>query len=163
MPENWALKAEAICFACGGHCCNEAHPPVSSHRYGVLLAAGIPESSFERTGYLRVRTKPDGTCLLMNDHRCTCHSVKPETCRAGPFTFDVADDRIRIFLKHPSICPIVPLLCEEPAAYRQQFEKAVISITDLVSHLTREEIAAINAIEEPETDLVAEIAWSGSA
>ena len=119
-------------MACGGHCCDDAHPPVTKNRFDQLIAAGVPEVYFEKNGYLRLRTRPDGTCILMENRKCTCHRVKPETCRAGPFTFDVEGDRIRIFLKHPSICPIVPLLKEEPGAYRQQYERAVTNITNLV-------------------------------
>jgi len=143
-------------MVCGGHCCDDAHPPVKN-RYNKLIAAGVPEALFERNRYLRLRTRSDGSCILMVDHKCTCHKVKPETCRAGPFTFDVAGDKIRIFLKHATICPIVPLLKEEPEAYRQQYEKAAENIRGLVAHLTDKEIAAINSIDEPDTVLVAEI------
>jgi DNA-binding transcriptional LysR family regulator len=69
----------------------------------------------------------------------------------------VEGDTIRIFLKHASICPIVPLLKEVPEAYGQQFDLAVQNITNLVAHLTDAEIDAINRIDEPDTDLVAEI------
>jgi hypothetical protein len=158
MTEDWLLRAESICMACGGHCCDEAHPPVSQERYRALIAAGIPAASFERKeGYFRLRTHKDNTCILMVDHKCTCHAIKPETCRAGPFTFDVVNDTIRIFLKQASICPIVPLLKEQPAAYHQQYERAAENIVRLVSGLPKEEIEAINRIEEPETDLVAVI------
>jgi hypothetical protein len=93
----------------------------------------------------------------MENHRCTCHGIKPETCQAGPFTFDVAGGTIRIFLKHASICPIVRLLKEEPGAYRQQYERAAENIENLVIHLPDKEIEAINQIDEPDTELVAEI------
>ena len=157
MTENWLLRAETICMACGGHCCDEAHPPITGDRYDTLTSAGVPAGCFEREGYLRLRARPDGTCILMENHKCTCHAVKPETCRAGPFTFDVTGDRIRIFLKHPSICPVVLLLKEEPAAFRVQYERAAENITHLVGGLLDTEIAAINRIEEPETDMVGEL------
>ena len=141
-------------MACGGHCCDEAHPPVTKKRYDELIAAGIKPACFENPGYLRLKTHADGTCILMKDHKCTCHAIKPETCRAGPFTFDVDGDTIRIFLKHASICPIVPLLKEEREAYRQQYDQATTNIINLVSHLSDAEIAEINRIDEPDTDLV---------
>ena len=144
-------------MACGGHCCDEAHPPITKERYRSLIARGIPEHCFEHDGYLRLRAKPDGTCILMEDHKCTCHEFKPETCRAGPFTFDVEGNRIRIFLKHASICPLVPLLREEPAAFRVQYERAAENITRLVAALPDAEIGAINRIEEPDTDLVTDL------
>ena len=158
VTEDWLLRAEAVCMACGGHCCNEAHPPISRERYSTLRAAGIPEAAFEhKEGYFRLRARKDNTCTLMVDHKCTCHAVKPETCRAGPFTFDVEGNRIRIFLKDASICPIVPLLREEPAAYQAQYDRAVENITRLVAGLSDAEIEAINRIDEPETELVADI------
>jgi hypothetical protein len=93
----------------------------------------------------------------MKDHKCTCHETKPETCRAGPFTFDVNGDMVRIFLKRASICPIVPLIKGEPEAYRQQYERAAENILHLVTRLSDDEIAAINKIDEPDTELVAEL------
>ncbi len=114
-------------------------------------------TAFETTGYRRLRVNPDNTCILMKEGMCKIHAIKPETCRAGPFTFDVNGDMIRLFLKHESICPIVSLLKEVPEAYEQQYDLAVKNLTNLVAHLTDVEIDAINRIEEPETDLVAEI------
>jgi Fe-S-cluster containining protein len=142
---------------CGGHCCDEAHPPISGNCHQRLLAAGVHPAVFETEGYRRLKVNPDLTCILMKENKCTIHAIKPETCRAGPFTFDVKGDRIRVFLKHASICPIVTLLKEVPEAYGQQFDLAVKNLTNLVSYLTDEEIEAINRIEEPDTDLVAEI------
>jgi len=142
---------------CGGHCCDEAHPPISQTCEQRLLAAGVPVTAFETTGYRRLRVNPDNTCILMKEGMCKIHAIKPETCRAGPFTFDVNGDMIRLFLKHESICPIVSLLKEVPEAYEQQYDLAVKNLTNLVAHLTDVEIDAINRIEEPETDLVAEI------
>lgn len=157
MTENWLLKAETICMECGGHCCDDAHPPVIADRYEELTSAGISPDVFEDCGYRRLKTHSDGTCILMKDHKCTCHAIKPETCRAGPFTFDVDGGTIRIFLKQARICPIVPLLKSEPEAYRQQYEQAITHITRLVGGLSEDEIREINRIDEPETDLVAEI------
>jgi len=142
---------------CGGHCCDDAHPPISLNCQERLLAAGVSQTAFETNGYRRLRTNPDHTCILMKDNMCLIHAIKPETCRAGPFTFDVDGDTIRIFLKHASICPIVTLLKEVPEAYGQQYDLALENITNLVAHLTDAEIREINRIDEPDTDLVAEV------
>jgi len=157
MTEDWIIRAEAICLACGGHCCNDAHPPVSERCYQRLVAGGLPDNAFERDGYRYIRTRADGTCSLWNGGKCGIHTIKPETCRAGPFTFDVKGDVIGIFLKFETICPLVRLLRDVPEAYDQQYALAVQSISHLVSDLTEEEIAAICRIEEPETEKVAEI------
>jgi Fe-S-cluster containining protein len=122
-----------------------------------LITAGVSPTAFETLGYRRLRTHPDHTCILMKDSMCLIHAIKPETCRAGPFTFDVDGDMIRIFLKHASVCPVVTLLKEVPEAYGQQFDLALKNISNLVDHLTDEEIDAINRIDEPDTDLVVAI------
>lgn len=100
---------------------------------------------------------PDGMCICRQDGKCSIHGVKPETCRAGPFTFDVRGDSIEIFLKSESICPLVGLLREVPPAYNQQYSVAEKSITFLVANLPDEELALICSIDEPDTEKVAEI------
>ncbi len=157
MTDDWLLRAEAICLQCDGHCCTGAHPPISAYCHKRLLAEGVPEEMFEQNGYRYVRSRSDGTCILSQGGKCAIHGIKPDTCRAGPFTFDVHGNTIEIFLKYESICPLVGLLKEVPAAYKQQYAYAVRNITRLVSNLTEEELAAVCRIDEPETEKVAEI------
>lgn len=152
MTQDWLIHAETICMQCGGHCCHEAHPPVSGHFYQRLLTGGVPPAAFSvNSGYRSVRSSPDGYCVLWKNGKCSIHGIKPETCRAGPFTFDVKGDVIEIFLKSESLCPVVRLFKEVPEAYDQQYTLAVKSISHLVSGLTEEELAVICRIEEPET------------
>ena len=157
MTEDWFSHAERYCLRCGGHCCDDAHPPISEQCLRRLTAAGVPADAFEVEGYRRLRTRADGTCVMWKDGRCSIHGIKPETCGAGPFTFDVKGDTIEIFLKHEGICPLVRLLRETPEAYEQQYARAVGNITHLVSNLSEEELEAICRIEEPDTEKVAEI------
>ncbi|MCK9580242.1 MAG: YkgJ family cysteine cluster protein [Methanoregula sp.] len=157
MTDDWLLRAETICLQCDGHCCHEAHPPISGHCHERLLGGRIPAEYFETNGYNRLRCRPDGTCICWNEGKCLIHDIKPETCRAGPFTFDVKGDVIEIFLKFESICPLVRLLKEVPAAYETQYSVAVRNITHLVSNLTDNELAVICSIDEPDTWKVAEI------
>ena len=157
MTQDWLIRTETICMQCGGHCCDEAPPPISEHCYQQLVAEGVPEDSFEQKGYRFLKTRGDSTCVFWNGGKCSIYSIKPETCRAGPFTFDVKGDVIEIFLKFETIYPIVGLLKEVPAAYEQQFTLAKKSISHLVANLTDEELSAICRTEEPETEKVAEI------
>jgi uncharacterized protein len=157
MTEDWAVRAGAICLNCGGRCCRDAHPPLSERCYRRLVGEGVPEDSFEWRGYHAVRARGDGTCIFCNGNRCSIHGIKPETCRAGPFTFDVKGEVIGIFLKYETICPVAGLLREVPEAYEHQFALAKKSIASLVADLTDEELSAICSIEEPETEKVAEI------
>ncbi len=157
LTDDWLLRAEDICFRCGGHCCVDAHPPVSASCYERLTHAGINPGSFEFTGYTRLKTRENGTCILSDNGKCVIHAIKPETCRAGPFTFDIKGDIVEIYIKNESVCPIVKLLKEVPEAYRQQYERAVQNITHLVQHLNDDELIVICRIDEPETEKVSEI------
>ena len=157
MTEDWLIRAETICLRCGGHCCDRRASPDLGTLLPEARSAGVPADAFELNGYRHLKTRPDGTCVQWNGGKCSIHDIKPETCRAGPFTFDVKGDVIGIFLKFESICPVVRLLKQTPAAYEQQYERAVKSITRLVANLSDEELEAICRIEEAETEKVAEI------
>jgi uncharacterized protein len=157
MTQDWHIRAEDVCRNCGGRCCFEAHPPISGQCYRRMVTEGVPEDCFEWKGYCSVRVRGDGICIFRDAGQCLIHSIKPETCRAGPFTFDVKGDVIEIFLKNETICPLVRLLKEVPGAYEQQSALAKKSIARLVSNLTDDELCEICRIEEPETEKVAEI------
>lgn len=156
---------EALSQACkgchlDGGCCFEARPPLSQERIDILMKNGVAASAVEFAGYKRLRLKKDGFCVLFQDGRCSIHSFKPETCIAGPFTFDIKDDILQIFLKRESICPMVRFLKADKKAYDGLFETAVENIMHLIDAIPATEMAEILKIEEPETDLVAEIALS---
>ena len=101
--------------------------------------------------------KPDGFCVLFQDGKCSIHSIKPETCVAGPFTFDMKGNVLQIFIKRESICPMVRFLKANRKAFDGLFEASVERIMELVNSVPPEEMAEILKIDEPETDLVAEI------
>jgi Fe-S-cluster containining protein len=134
-----------------------AMPPLTEKRIDILLANGVSPDNIEIKGYKRLRLKPDGFCVLFQDGKCSVHSVKPETCVAGPFTFDLKGTILQIFLKKPSICPMVEVLKKDRKAYESLFELSVSEIVDLVNGLPSEELEEIVKIDEPETELVAEI------
>jgi len=153
---------EALSRACGechldGGCCFEARPPLSQDRIDILQENGVSPDAIEYAGYKRLRLKPDGFCVLFRDGRCSIHSIKPETCVAGPFTFDMTGSLLQIFLKKESICPMVRFLKANRKAYDELFDVSVKKILDLVKAVPALEMAEILKIEEPDTDLVAEI------
>jgi len=153
---------EALSKACGechlvGGCCFEARPPLSQERIDILTANGVDPNAVEFDGYKRLKLRQDGFCILFRDGKCSIHSIKPETCVAGPFTFDIVDKKLQIFLKQETICPMVRFLKADRKAYDSLFEVSVKKIMDLVAAIPPEEMAEILKIEEPETDLVAEI------
>ncbi|OPX73040.1 MAG: Flagellin N-methylase [Methanoregulaceae archaeon PtaU1.Bin059] len=157
MPGSFEETAEAICAGCGGKCCHEAHPPLSPARIEEFRARGVPPSVIEFVGYTRMKSHDNGMCIMCSGGKCRVHAFKPETCVAGPFTFEVQDHTLRLFLKHETICPLVPYLKADADAYATQFRMAVKSLMVLVRSLPAQELDVINRIPEPETELVAEI------
>jgi hypothetical protein len=159
MDENLCEALSQACNECHlvGGCCFEARPPLSQERIDILLKKGVSADAVEFAGYSRLRLKPDGFCVLFQDGKCSIHSIKPETCVAGPFTFDIKGDTLQIFIKRESICPMVRFLKANRKAYDGLFEISVEKIMDLVNSVPEAEMAEILKIEEPETDLVAEI------
>ena len=98
--------------------------------------------------------------MLFKNGKCSIHTIKPETCVAGPFTFDIKDNVLQIFLKRENICPMVRFLKANRKAYDGLFEVSVENIMHLIENVPAAEMEEILKIEEPETDLVAEIQLS---
>ncbi len=159
MDENLCEALSQACNECYlvGGCCFEARPPLSQERIDILLKNGVSANAVEFEGYRRLRLKPDGFCVLFQDGKCSIHSIKPETCVAGPFTFDMKGNTLQIFIKRESICPMVRFLKANRKAFDGLFETSVERIIELVNKIPAEEMAEILKIDEPETDLVAEI------
>jgi uncharacterized protein len=159
MDESLCEALSRACNEChlDGGCCFEARPPLSQDRIDILLENGVSPDAIEFAGYKRLCLKPDGFCVLFQDGRCSIHSIKPETCVAGPFTFDMKGSLLQIFLKKESICPMVRFLKADRKAYDELFDVSLKKILDLVKAVPALEMAEILKIEEPETDLVAEI------
>ena len=144
-----------ICDACGGRCCYGAHPPLTPQRIRIIEDQRVPADPIECEDYSRLRVREDGFCILMDGKRCRVHAVKPETCAAGPFTFDIREGMLEIYLKKEPICPMVRYLKQDPEAYQRQLLLAVENISRLVRLLPPEQMAAILSIDEPETEKVA--------
>jgi Fe-S-cluster containining protein len=157
MDQDWILTAEAICADCGGRCCHGAHPPLSPARRSLIASRGVGDRHIEFAGYHRMAVDGEGWCTMFRSGRCAIHCIKPETCIAGPFTFDVREGMLEIFLKRETICPLAGLFRENPEAYRVHHDRAVHEIARLVKELPPRELAVILMIDEPETDLVDKI------
>ena len=159
MDEDLCQTLSRACDDChlAGGCCFEARPPLSQKRIDILMENGVSADAIEFVGYKRICLRQDGFCVLFRDGKCSIHDIKPETCVAGPFTFDIEDDMLQIFLKRESICPMVRFLRANRKAYDALFETSVEKIMDLIRSVPEEEMAQILQIDEPQTDLVAEI------
>ena len=94
------------------------------------------------------------------------HQVKPETCRAGPVTFDInfSTKKVEWFLKKPEICAFAGVLYGNKAAFKDHFDVAKKELTHLIGELDPDELRVIVKIEEPsafkigEDDLPPEVA-----
>jgi len=159
MDEDLCQALSRACDDChlAGGCCFEARPPLSQKRIDILMENGVSADAIEFVGYKRLRLRQDGFCVLFRDGKCSIHDIKPETCVAGPFTFDIEGDMLQIFLKRENICPMVRFLRANRKAYDALFETSVEKIMDLIRSVPEEEMAQILQIDEPQTDLVAEI------
>jgi hypothetical protein len=159
MDEDLCQALSRACDDChlAGGCCFEARPPLSQKRIDMLMENGVSADAIEFVGYKRLCLRQDGFCVLFRDGKCSIHDIKPETCVAGPFTFDIEDDMLQIFLKRENICPMVRFLRANRKAYDALFETSVEKIMDLIRSVPEEEMAQILQIDESETDLVAEI------
>ena len=60
-----------------------------------------------------------------------CTPVKPETCRAGPITFDInfSTKKVEWFLKKSEICAFAGELYSNKAAFKDHFEVAKKELT----------------------------------
>lgn len=148
----------SICYNCGGKCCIDAKPPVTKRRLKILLEAGIDADCFEFGEYIHPKVKNNGYCIFFDEveKKCKIHELKPETCVAGPFTFDLKD-KLEIYLKKKTICPIVSVLEQNRTLYEEQFTRAVATIIRLIEDLDDRELKKILEIEEEEIEKVAEL------
>jgi len=115
---------------------------------------------FENGKYAFPRETDDGYCVFLDKitGKCRIHPVKPETCVAGPITFDIDAEtgRFEWFLKTSKICQLAGSLRKDRKAYRKHEMSAKREIRCLVRELDAEALCAILAIEEPDTVKVAE-------
>ena len=86
------------------------------------------------------------------------HNVKPETCRAGPVTFDIncQTGKVEWYLKTPQICALVESLCENRVLFREHFEVARRELLQLICELDVKALQALLKIDEPQTVKIGE-------
>ncbi|MEM4473293.1 MAG: YkgJ family cysteine cluster protein [Archaeoglobaceae archaeon] len=149
-----------ICSSCGGKCCKDANPPLSQRRIDILIKNGVKIEDIEFGKYAHPKSREDGFCIFFKDGKCSIHKIKPETCVAGPFTFDLKGNVLEIYIKTEEICPLVSFLKKNRKAYKEQFKLAVTNIVQLILDLDRKSLEEILKIEEPETEKVASIRLS---
>jgi hypothetical protein len=81
------------------------------------------------------------------------HPVKPETCRAGPVTFDVNRHtrKVEWYLKTAEVCQLAKILCGNNTLFKTHFKVAKEELLRLICGLDSKALQAILKIEEPQT------------
>lgn len=154
-----------VCSECRIECCRDARPPITPRREEIikqyLKAQGIEvKDAFIREEYTFPRESPEGYCIFYDkeSRKCLIHNVKPETCVAGPVTFDINLDKgiIEWYLKMEKICPLAGIMYREKDIFKRHFEAAKREILQLLEGLTLKELVVILKRDEPETFKIGE-------
>lgn len=155
-----------VCENCPTSCCIGARPPVTSKRKmtieNYLKATGLAiENAFEEKNVYTFPKETEGNkCIFLdkNTKKCSIHPVKPETCVAGPITFDInlKTGEIEWFLKAEKICPLAGVLYKNKWELQSYLESARRELLKLVNDLDAEALQAILKIEEPDTFKIGE-------
>jgi Fe-S-cluster containining protein len=149
----------------GWSCCLGTRPPISDSRKSIIETflkqhGIIVEGAFVEEEYRFPKEHSDGYCVFRDAKTglCVIHSVKPETCVAGPVTFDinVDDGKIEWFLKFETLCQLAGVLSRNKPALKRHFESAKKEILRLVDELDAGALRAVLAKDEPETFKFAE-------
>jgi Fe-S-cluster containining protein len=167
MPEdnNGTTYLFDVCSQCKIICCQDAKPPLTSNRKKIikeyLKKQEINvEKPFSKENYSYPSVDEKVFCRLFDKKigKCLVHPVKPETCRAGPVTFDInfSTKKVEWFLKKSEICAYAEVLYNNKAAFKDHFDVAKKELTNLICELGAEELRAILKIEEPQTFKIGE-------
>ncbi|MGQ9507552.1 MAG: YkgJ family cysteine cluster protein [Candidatus Bathycorpusculaceae bacterium] len=149
-----------VCANCKISCCQNARPPITSERKKIieeyLKEQKIPiQNPFTKTMYTFPREDMEGYCIFYDKQtrKCKIHPVKPETCVAGPITFDINKQtrKIEWYLKMEKICHLARVLHKNGEMFKKHLESAKKEIHELVHGLEPEALRAVLKIEEPET------------
>ena len=112
-------------------------------------------NAFVEEEYVFPRENPEGYCVFhnMTTRKCLIHAVKPETCVAGPITFDAnkKTGEIELFIKMEKICSLARVVYDDKKKLRNHLESAKKEIMRLIAELGQKELQAILLKDEPET------------
>jgi uncharacterized protein len=153
------------CSECKLICCQDANPPLTINRKKILSdclkVKKIPiQSLFVEEDYSHPAADANGICAFYNKKtkKCRVHQVKPETCLAGPVTFDInlKTRKLEFFLKKAELCVLAQELYEDKKRFNAHLEVARAAILRLICELDAEALKAILRIPEPQTFKIGE-------
>jgi len=114
----------------------------------------------EKGSYQSPREAEGDKCCFLDGKtgKCLVHTVKPETCVAGPITFDINahTGKIEWYLKTEKICHLAGALFRSKNELERHVDSAKRELLTLVHDLDAEALEAILKIEEPDTFKIGE-------
>ena len=168
MSQNEAGKTCAfeVCSQCQTCCCIDAKPPLTRERQQTITdflraQKQLSEDVFVSAEYIHPAVDEKGYCAFYNKEtgKCLIHPVKPETCRAGPVTFDInlQTRKVELYLKKAEICMLAENLNRDGGErLKDHLEIAKTELAHLISELDAEALKAILKIPEPQTFKIGE-------
>jgi len=154
-----------VCCQCKSGCCQRVYPPLTFKRKKLIgdylkKQKICVENPYTSETYSYPAVDENGFCIFYDKdtRKCLIHPVKPETCRAGPVTFDIncQTGKVEWYLKKPEICKLAGLLYENRSLFSEHFKVAREEILRLICELDAEALRAILKIEEPQTFKIGE-------
>ena len=152
------MRQDDFSNACGNCkivCCRGAHPPLTPERIRIIDShqPQLQSSWYCREEYAYPRETSRGCVFLDDGKMCTIQPYKPETCVAGPITFDinVGKSVIDWYLKTEKICKLAGILSRDDEMLRKHLKSAKREINNLIRRLSKEELLTILTIDEPDT------------
>jgi hypothetical protein len=163
--DNGITYSFSVCKPCKKGCCQDTKPPLSEKRKKIIKEyleerkINI-QKPFVKVDYSYPAVDEFLFCRFFDKEtgKCSVHPVKPETCVAGPVTFDVnfSAKKVEWFLKKGEICAFAAVLYNDKVALKKHFEIAKKQLTQLICELDPEELRTIVKIEEPQTFKIGE-------
>jgi len=154
-----------VCCQCTSSCCQDAKPPLTLKRKKMIVDYLQKQKiqiahPFVNGAYSFPAVDAVGFCVFYGKgtKQCLVHPVKPETCRAGPITFDInrRTQKVEWYLKTAEVCALAQALRGNDTAFRAHFEVAKDELRRLICQLDSEALQAILKIEEPQTVKIGE-------
>jgi Fe-S-cluster containining protein len=154
-----------ICCQCKHGCCQNVNPPLTLRRKKIIEdylgeQRILVERPFVNEAYSSPAVDAMGFCVFYgkDTRKCLVHPVKPETCRAGPVTFDVNSRtrKVEWYLKASGVCALAKTLRGSDNLFRAHFRVAKEELLRLVCELEPKALQAILKIEEPQTVKIGE-------
>ena len=146
-------------------CCFGTRPPITQNRRKIIeehvkKSGLLTAKLFVDEEYVFPSETDEGFCIFHDrtTRKCRIHSVKPETCVAGPITFDInkKTGRIEWFIKMDKICALAGVVYRGEGLLQAHLENAKRELLRLVDELDSEELKAILKKDEPETFKIGE-------